>query len=578
MSTIYTSHIPSVPLPQESVFTYFFSTIQSRYPESHPAYIDAETGLTITRGQARDLALQLGYGIREVFPKRGGERLKRGDTVMIYSPNSITWPVILFGSVAAGLKVTLANSAYTARELEHQWKDSGAKVVYVHPSLVPTVLETFKLIGFSPAEAKRRIIIANWGFADKSVPQGGYTTVDDLLGKGKLSVEEKFSGEQAKNETCYLCYSSGTTGKPKGVETTHSNITSLVNICDTLYPPTDYRKDVMLGVLPFYHIYGAVKLLHFPYLRGTPVVIMSKFDPTVFCRSIERYKVTSALIVPPICLALVHHPATTKFNIKTLRFLFSGAAPLSGSLVDAVRQKLASVGANVYVTQGYGLTETSPTTHLLPLEHSLRKVGSIGQLLPNLEARLVNEDDTDAKEGEPGELWVRGPTIMKGYLNNRAATENAITPDGWFKTGDIAVRDKEGFYNIVDRRKELIKYKGFQVPPAELEGVLLQHPDIVDAAVIGIDSEKDATELPRAYIVHAKGIKGKEAQEFAQQVKKWMEQRVAKHKFLRGGVIVIDAIPKSAAGKILRRELRERAKMEILTEPEFQTTPVKAKL
>jgi len=204
-------------------------------------------------------------------------------------------------------------------------------------------------------------------------------------------------------------------------------------------------------------------------------------------------------------------------------------------------------------------------THLLPAKDYLRKIGSIGILLPNLEARLIASDEDniiDVAPGEPGELWVRGPIVMKGYLNNPTATANSVTSDGWFKTGDIAVRDEEGYYKIVDRKKELIKYKGFQVPPAELESVLLEHPEIVDAAVIGIDDPAQATELPRAYIVHKAGATNA-LKSFPRDVQLWIETRVAKHKFLRGGVVIIDAIPKSAAGKILRRELRERAKLEL---------------
>jgi acyl-CoA synthetase (AMP-forming)/AMP-acid ligase II len=202
------------------------------------------------------------------------------------------------------------------------------------------------------------------------------------------------------------------------------------------------------------------------------------------------------------------------------------------------------------------------------MEASVSKIGSIGVLLPGLEARLAvdgnGDGDIDAAEGAPGELWIRGPLVMKGYLNNRAATKDAITPDKWFKTGDIAIRDKDGFYYIVDRRKELIKYKGFQVPPAELESVLLTHPEIADTAVIGVNSAKEATELPRAYVVpaHPLNTEAKKAA-FSKNIKDWIQTKVARHKFLRGGVIVIDIIPKSAAGKILRRELRERAKKEL---------------
>jgi len=259
--------------------------------------------------------------------------------------------------------------------------------------------------------------------------------------------------------------------------------------------------------------------------------------------------------------------------MSSLQTLFSGAAPLGAALTKQVIGRLLTKRKGkgpVHILQGYGLTETSPTTHLVPTSHAESKVGTIGILLPNLEARLVVDGDgdgnIDAEEGQPGEIWIKGPTVMKGYLNNPTATADAITPDGWFKTGDIAIRDKDGFYSIVDRRKELIKYKGFQVPPAELESVLLTHPDVADAAVIGVDSAREATELPRAYVVHAnpEAVKAEaDRLAFSESVKKWIQGKVARHKFLRGGVVVINVVPKSAAGKILRREIRDRAKVEL---------------
>jgi len=246
----------------------------------------------------------------------------------------------------------------------------------------------------------------------------------------------------------------------------------------------------------------------------------------------------------------------------------SGAAPLGDSLVKKVLARCAEVGnTQVQLTQGYGLTETSPTTHWLPLGETVRKMGTIGVLLPNLQARLVDDDENDIKPSPEnrGELWIRGPSVMKGYLNNPKATKNSITPDGWFKTGDIAIVDDEGFFSIVDRKKELIKYKGFQVPPADLEAVLLSNEDILDAAVIGVDSVSEATELPRAYIVPRNGelLKdSKAAAAFGKEIREWIKTKVANHKFLRGGVIIIDVIPKSASGKILRRTLRDLAARE----------------
>jgi acyl-CoA synthetase (AMP-forming)/AMP-acid ligase II len=495
---------------------------------------------------------------------------------MIFSPNSLAWPIALFGLLAGGVRSTLANSAYTPAELAFQYTDSRARVVFSHPDLVPVVLSMFKSIGVSENEARRRLVVLDiYGNGSKTARKLGILELGDLVGHGALAEEEKFTGSQA-DETLFMCYSSGTTGKPKGVETTHRNITSVLPMVTAVQIPLIPRRDVMVGVLPYFHIYGAVKLIFYPFYCGFPVVVLPKFDPEQFCRSIERYKVTVAFVVPPIILVLVHHPATSKYDLRTLKLMASGAAPLSAGVVDLARKKFSSVGANVDITQGYGLTETSPATHLLPPKDGVRKVGSIGILLPNLEARLIASDEDnviDAAPGEPGELWVRGPTVMKGYLNNPSATANSITTDGWFKTGDIATRDEEGYYQIVDRKKELIKYKGFQVPPAELESVLLRHPDIVDAAVIGVEDATQATELPRAYVVHRSGS-ANAPKSFPKDVQLWIESHVARHKFLRGGVVVIGAIPKSASGKILRRELRERAKSELGAN---STTP-KAKL
>ncbi|KAH9073096.1 AMP binding protein [Lactarius deliciosus] len=533
-STTYTSPFPNVELASESLWTFLFQTTQ--HDPSLPAFVEAATGRVLSRADLRKLSLEFAYGIRTRLPQ--GNRLFRGDTAMIFSPNSLAWPVAILGLLAGGVRSTLANSAYTPAELAFQYADSRARVVFSHPDLVPVVFSMFKIIGVPEDEARRRLVVMDiYGNGAETARKFGLLELGDLLGHGALPEEEKFTGRQT-DETLLLCYSSGTTGKPKG--TTHRNLTSVLPMTSVVMAQLIPRRDVMLGVLPYFHIYGVAKLLLYPFYRGFPVVIMPKFDPEQFCRSIERYKVTVSFVVPPIILVLVHHPATSKYNLRSLKLLSSGAAPLSASVVDLARKKFSSIGATVDITQGYGLTETSPVTHLLPAKDGVRKTSVI-----------------DAAPGEPGELWVRGPTVMKGYLNNPSATANSITADGWFKTGDIATRDEEGYYKIVDRKKELIKYK------ARLESVLLRHPNIVDAAVIGVEDAAQATELPRAYVVHKAGS-ANAPKSFPQDVQLWIESQVARHKFLRGGVVVLDAIPKSAAGKILRRELRERAKSELM--------------
>ncbi|KAJ7432182.1 AMP binding protein [Mycena galericulata] len=576
---VYTSPSPDVPIVNTSVFTKLFSSSASGdvggFPGSTRAIVDGASGTTLTRAHLKELALSLAYGLRDHPSTR--QFAKRGDTILIFSPNSLAWPVVVFGSVAAGLRCTLANSAYTPGELAFQYKDSGAKLIFTAEQGISTVKKMFAEIGLSKEEGDKRIVVLpadlRWagGPAAKVVPDAaGLVLLGDLLSRGALAEEEKFEGSAA-HETVYLCYSSGTTGKPKGVETTHQNMTTLLDIVNDFFPSFRPGEEPMIGFLPFYHIYGIANLMHFSITSACPMIIQTRFEPVEFCATIEKYKVAFAFIVPPVLVVLARHPAVDQYDLSSLEYMLSGAAPLGADLVKKVRQRLLSKrkpGAICWITQGYGLTETSPSTHTLDFQNSVRKVGSVGRLLPTLKARLVADDDgnVDAEEGQPGELWIHGKTVMKGYLNNPQATKNAITPDGWFKTGDVAVRDKEGFYYIVDRRKELIKYKGFQVPPAELEAIMFTHPEIADAAVIGVESVEQATELPRAYVVHAHPdqIQSAEARAaFAKSIVKWMETKVAKHKFLRGGVAVIDVIPKSAAGKILRRELRDRAKEEL---------------
>jgi 4-coumarate--CoA ligase len=279
---------------------------------------------------------------------------------------------------------------------------------------------------------------------------------------------------------------------------------------------------------------------------------MPRFDLEDFCKFVQDLKITYVYVVPPVVLLLGKHPLVSNYNLSTIRMMNSGAAPLTRELVDAVYARL-----KVPIKQGYGLSETSPVTHTQPWELWHKTVGSVGTLLPYQEAKYMSAEEVELAPGEVGELWIRGPNIFKGYLNNPEGTTNALTSDGYFKTGDVGFQDKAGMFYITDRIKELIKYKGFQVPPAELEGLLVSHPHIDDVAVIGIYDKEQATEIPRAYVVPKnKDAKGdKEASEIVQ----WLNGKVAGHKKLRGGVRFVEEIPKSASGKILRRVLKLKA-------------------
>ena len=283
---------------------------------------------------------------------------------------------------------------------------------------------------------------------------------------------------------------------------------------------------------------------------------MARFDIERFCSLIQEYRITYAYVVPPVVLLLGKHPIVSKYDLSSIKMMNSGAAPLTQELVEAVYKRL-----KLPIKQGYGLSETSPTTHSQPWGEWDKSIGSVGKLLPNQIAKYMSPDEKEVPVGEVGELWIKGPNVFKGYLNNPEGTANALTADGFFKTGDVGYQDKDRNFFITDRVKELIKYKGFQVPPAELEGLLIAHPKVNDVAVIGIYDKEQATEVPRAYIVPAPGVVV-EVKGVEKEITDWLAKRVAGHKRLRGGVRFIDEVPKSASGKILRRMLKIRAQDE----------------
>lgn len=293
---------------------------------------------------------------------------------------------------------------------------------------------------------------------------------------------------------------------------------------------------------------------------GIPTYIMPKFDFPNFLQHIQDFKITSLNLAPPIAVLLAKSPLVSKYDLSSVRNVGCGAAPLSQEVAVQVDHRWPE--GQVTLKQGWGMTETTCSAMGWDprLEHLPQgAAASVGELLPNCEAKVMDEAGAqEVQRGEPGELWVRAPNIMKGYWGNRKATEETKTSDGWLKTGDVCVIDEEGRFYIVDRKKELIKVKGNQVAPAELEGVLMAHEGIADAGVVGVTIDEE--EYPRAYVVLKDSHKGKVKE---QEVAKWMEARVARVKRLTGGVAFVDLIPKNPSGKILRRELRERAKREV---------------
>ncbi|MEC7457446.1 MAG: AMP-binding protein, partial [Actinomycetota bacterium] len=367
----------------------------------------------------------------------------------------------------------------------------------------------------------------------------GTTALDSIVGD---PIQQ--SPVNPVDDVVVLPYSSGTTGLPKGVMLTHHNLVANICQCDhaIVYQPDG---EVALAFLPFFHIYGMQVLMNGLLANGVTVVTLPRFDLDQALSLVQEHRITRFFAVPPVVLALAKHPAVDSYDLSSLVQVFSGAAPLGAEIAMEAEKRIGCE-----VVQGYGMTELSPVSHATP--PGMFKAGSSGVTVSNTESRIVDPDTgEDQPLGERGELWVRGPQVMKGYLNNPEATAATLDSDGWLHTGDVAIIDEDHHMTIVDRVKELIKYNGFQVPPAELEGLLITHPEVNDVAVIGIPDES-AGELPKAFIVRSPG-----SEVTAEDLQAFVAEHVASYKHIRL-VEFIDEIPKSASGKILRRLLRDQ--------------------
>ena len=487
---------------------------------SKPALIDGPSGREVSYADLERSVRALAAGLAA----RG---FAKGDALAIYMPNLPEYAVAFHGASAAGGRATTVNPLYTATELTHQLRDSQAKL----------------LITVAPFLDAAREAAADAGVPDVYVvgEAEGAASFMDLLAdpEDAPAVEIDPAADLA-----VLPYSSGTTGLPKGVMLSHRNLVANVLQTQAAFPIG--ADDTLIGVLPFFHIYGQTVIMNQGLWAGATIVTMPRFDLEQFLELIERHRVTQGYVVPPIALALAKHPAVEGRDLSSVRTLMSGAAPLGADLIEQVTARLGCK-----VIQGYGLTETSPVTHAMPADGE-NKPGTIGTPLPETECRIVDpETGTDVPEGERGELWIRGPQVMSGYLGNPEATAATIDADGWLHSGDIAIRDADGYYTIVDRLKELIKYKGYQVPPAELEALLISHPEVADAAVVGVP-DPECGELPKAFVVPADGELD------ADELMAWVSERVSPQKRIRM-VAIVDEIPKSPSGKILRRVLKERS-------------------
>ncbi|MBC8171238.1 MAG: 4-coumarate--CoA ligase family protein [Anaerolineae bacterium] len=516
---IFKSPSPDVVIP-EMPFTEFLFQHALEYPDK-PALVDGPTGRTLTYGQ-------IVMGIRLIAASLHQRGFKKGDVFAICSPNIPEYAVAFHAPATLGGIITTINPLYTADEIALQLNDCQAKYLLTIPQFMD------KALAAKEKSSIEEIFV--FGEAEGATPFASLLQSDGNVPAVEINPRE---------DVIVLPYSSGTTGLPKGVMLTHYNLTA--NICQTMVNVDFNAGDTMIGILPFYHIYGMIVVMSLVVYVGGTVVTMPRFDLEEFLKIMQNYKITRACLVPPIVLALAKHPLVDQYDLSNLKQIFSGAAPLSADLQEAVAKRLGCVAV-----QGYGLTETSPVTHATPNDPAKVKAGSVGPSLPNTQVRIVDiATRRDLEANQEGEIWLYGPQVMKGYLNNPGATANMIDSDGWLHTGDIGYADDDGYLYVVDRLKELIKYKGMQVAPAELEGILLTHDAIADAAVIGVPDE-EAGELPKAFVV----LKPNRDLS-AEDLMAWVSGQVAPHKRIRR-VEFVAQIPKSASGKILRRVLVQK--------------------
>ncbi|WPG98840.1 acetyl-CoA synthetase-like protein, protein [Acrodontium crateriforme] len=554
------SEDPDLDIPKVDILTYLFPEYE---PISRdPVWIDAVNPKKSL--SPADLLLwvkRLGIGLDRLG-------IARGDIVLIYTPNHIFVPVAYLGIVGNTRAFSAVNPIYTVNEIVHQLKNSNAKALLVHPQMVKNAIAAAEKAGLS----KNRIFQFNDEYCEEVDGIHDWRVMLGSIQEAETFQWKKLNGEASVKTLATVNYSSGTTGLPKGVSVSHHNLIS--NVEQTIayrYKHIDFAggqvlKERWIGFLPLYHAYGQLYANLIATKLNVPIYIMKQFVYTDFLQHIQDFKISHLQVAPPVLVMMTKRPETSKYDLRSIQGIICGAAPLSKELQNLVAKRF-----KVEIFQGWGMTELTCGSIV---QRKMDDRGTVGKLIPNHECKLIDDDGNEVGYDTPGEMYVRSPNVCMGYFNNEQATKDSISEDGWLKTGDVAVVNKEGFFWIVDRKKELIKVNALQVAPAELEAALIENDDVEDAAVTGIMLFNE--EWPRAYVQLKAEAKDRIS---PKDIQDWIASRVAKHKRLVGGVMFVDEVPKLASGKIQRKVIREWAKRDISAmEKELAGKNLRAKL
>ncbi|KAG4067238.1 hypothetical protein HA402_000229 [Bradysia odoriphaga] len=495
-------------------------------------FVNADSGQTMTVGELYGRSIQLAKALRL-------DGVDAGDVIGLCSENRAEFPVVLFAAFFVGATVAPLNTSYIEDELIHSLRLSKPNIIFATSFTIGKIVQAASKSPFI-----RKVICV-----DDKQPNKAVTKYSKYINATKSSNEE-FACKPVdinSNIALILC-SSGTTGLPKGVQLTQANLWRAVS---HLHDHFNLLADALdggisiLSIIPWFHAYGLMTTIGMA-ICGAKLVTFPRFNEKIFLRSIETYKVNLLMAVPPLMLILAKHPLVSKYDLSSLLVIFCGAAPLSKEIEDEVYKRIGVLA----IRQGFGMSEMTLSVLQQDQEHCTS--GSVGCLRPGMYGKVIDPDTGKILgPNEHGELCFKGSAVMKGYIGNRQATKQTIDDDGWLYTGDIGYYDDNHEWFIVDRIKELIKYKGFQVPPADVENVLLTHPDIMDAGVVGVPNEA-AGELPMAFVVKKRNAKLTE-----KDVIDYVAGKMSYAKRLHGGVKFIKEIPKNMSGKILRRELKK---------------------